>query len=147
MDGDKNSTATFSQITYTLTLEATTNGSIAANPAGPVFNSGDTVELTATPDVGYVFAGWTGDASGTVTPLTLTMDGDKTVGASFIEETAITYTLTVNVVGNGSVANNPAGTIFAEGTVVELTAAPDVDWKFDGWTPSPWHSARRGPSP
>ncbi len=39
--------------------------------------------LTATPNPGYRFTGWTGDASGPENPLTITMDADKTVGATF----------------------------------------------------------------
>ena len=39
--------------------------------------------ITAVPNPGYRFTGWTGDASGTVNPLTITMDADKTVGATF----------------------------------------------------------------
>jgi uncharacterized repeat protein (TIGR02543 family) len=42
-----------------------------------------TATITATPNPGYIFSGWTGDASGTTNPLTLTMDADKTVGATF----------------------------------------------------------------
>jgi uncharacterized repeat protein (TIGR02543 family) len=42
-----------------------------------------TTTLTATPDPGYRFTGWTGDASGTTNPLTISMDADKTVGATF----------------------------------------------------------------
>ena len=43
--------------------------------------------LTATPTPGYRFTGWTGDASGTQNPLTILMDANKTVGATFVEDT------------------------------------------------------------
>jgi uncharacterized repeat protein (TIGR02543 family) len=39
--------------------------------------------LTAVPNPGFRFAGWTGDASGSDNPLTITMDSNKTVGATF----------------------------------------------------------------
>lgn len=68
--------------TFNLTLEATTNGSITGAVSGPV-NENDTVDLTAVPDLGYTFIGWTGDASGSDNPLAVTMDADKTVGATF----------------------------------------------------------------
>ena len=42
-----------------------------------------TATLTAVSNLGYLFSGWTGDASGTDNPLTLTMDTNKTVGATF----------------------------------------------------------------
>jgi uncharacterized repeat protein (TIGR02543 family) len=43
--------------------------------------------LTATPAPGYQFDSWTGDASGTTTPLDLVMNGNKTVGATFKRDT------------------------------------------------------------
>jgi uncharacterized repeat protein (TIGR02543 family) len=39
--------------------------------------------ITATPSPGYRFTGWTGDASGTDNPLTITMNADKNIGAIF----------------------------------------------------------------
>lgn len=47
-------------------------------------NAGSTVVLTAAPDSGSVFNGWSGDCSGT-DPCVLTMDVDKTVSASFTD--------------------------------------------------------------
>ncbi|UCH98232.1 MAG: PKD domain-containing protein, partial [Candidatus Aminicenantes bacterium] len=44
------------------------------------------------------------------------------------------YTLTTNTVGNGSIDLNPAGGTYCEGTVVTLTAIPDANWEFTGWS-------------
>jgi len=41
------------------------------------------VTLTATPDPGFQFSGWSGDASGTASSTTVMMDGNKTVTATF----------------------------------------------------------------
>jgi uncharacterized repeat protein (TIGR02543 family) len=46
-----------------------------------------TATLTATGYSGYLFAGWTGDATGTVTPLSVLMDADKTITAAFDPDT------------------------------------------------------------
>jgi uncharacterized repeat protein (TIGR02543 family) len=62
------------------------------------------VTLTATPASGWSFSGWSGDASGSTNPLQVTMDGNKTITANF---TQITYTLTVNTSGQGSVTRSP----------------------------------------
>ncbi|TAF22925.1 MAG: hypothetical protein EAZ71_13430, partial [Verrucomicrobia bacterium] len=51
------------------------------------YQSGTNATLTATPSAGYLFGSWTGDATGTTNPLTLLMDADKTVGATFVEDT------------------------------------------------------------
>jgi uncharacterized repeat protein (TIGR02543 family) len=63
-----------------LTATTPTHGSITG--AGE-YDPGSTVTVTATPNAGYIFAGWTGDATGTTNPLSLTMDADKVVGANF----------------------------------------------------------------
>jgi uncharacterized repeat protein (TIGR02543 family) len=47
------------------------------------YNLGQNVQLTASPDPGYSFLGWAGDAAGTVNPLTVTMTAHKTITASF----------------------------------------------------------------
>ncbi len=63
-----------------LFVSPASNGNI---PGAGVYEAGSTVTLTASPDPGYVLTGWTGDASGSVTPLDITMNSDKTVGATF----------------------------------------------------------------
>jgi uncharacterized repeat protein (TIGR02543 family) len=65
---------------WSLTVPIATNGNVAG---GGIFDPGTTATLTATPNPGYRFAGWTGDASGTTNPLTIQMDSDKNVGATF----------------------------------------------------------------
>ena len=41
--------------------------------------------MTAVPEPGSVFAGWSGDLSGTLNPAQIVIDGDKTVTATFEE--------------------------------------------------------------
>ena len=48
-----------------------------------VYGAATQATLTATPDAGYVFSGWTGDASGTTNPLSVMMDSNKNIGATF----------------------------------------------------------------
>ena len=82
--------ATYSAVaatTYTLTLNAA-NGSVTPSPSGwngsaYVYNAGSVVQLTAYANTGYHFTNWNGDASGSVNPTTITMNGNKTVSASF----------------------------------------------------------------
>ena len=65
---------------WSLIPSATENGTFTG---GGIFDLGASATLTATPNPGYRFTGWSGDASGTVNPLTITMNADKTVGATF----------------------------------------------------------------
>lgn len=67
-----------------LTAEAAFGGNVAKDPDQSSYTSGSTVNLTATPDVGFVFTGWSGDASGTNNPLSVTMDTNKYITANFM---------------------------------------------------------------
>ena len=43
------------------------------------------------------------------------------------------YTLTVNVVGNGSVTANPSQATYAYNDTVQLTPVAATGWNFSGW--------------
>ncbi len=66
------------------TENALTGGSITG---GGNFISGSTQTLIALPSPGYIFDSWTGDASGSANPTTVLIDADKTVGATFVQDT------------------------------------------------------------
>jgi len=68
-------------IQYTLTVTAGEGGSI--DNTGDTYNENSSVTITATPDTGYTFSGWTGDASGNTNPLTVNMTGNKNITVSF----------------------------------------------------------------
>jgi V8-like Glu-specific endopeptidase len=44
------------------------------------------------------------------------------------------YTLNVNIVGNGSVSRSPDKSTYDHGDVVQLTASPGSNYRFDGWS-------------
>lgn len=69
---------------YTLTVAAV-NGSVAVSPAMPAYAEGQIVTLTAAADIGYTFCGWSGSLTGTTNPVTITMDGDKSITANFTD--------------------------------------------------------------
>jgi uncharacterized repeat protein (TIGR02543 family) len=116
---------------YSLTVNTVGNGSVS--PGSGVYTDGTTVTLTATPDEGYEFSGWSGDASGSSISTSIVMDADKSVTATFIPETnADEYTLTVSVVGMGSVT--PSGGVYDSGTVVTIAATPDAGYSFASWS-------------
>jgi len=83
MDSYKSITANFVIVQYTLTIAATTGGTTNPEPGDYVYAELTAVTITATPDSGYEFSGWSGDASGTENPITVTMDSDKSVTANF----------------------------------------------------------------
>jgi uncharacterized repeat protein (TIGR02543 family) len=69
--------------TTTFTLTTTVVGSGSVSPASGTFDQGTVQTLTATPATGYVFTGWSGSAKGTTNPLSVTMDANKTITATF----------------------------------------------------------------
>src|SRR5262249_10863003 len=75
--------ASFAIDTQTLTIDIQGNGHVVRSPSLARNDYGSTVQLTAQPDSGWVFTGWGGDASGGEPIVTLLMDGDKTVTATF----------------------------------------------------------------
>ncbi len=130
---DMNITAHFGlEGIYSLTILPPTNGSITADPPRDLYAPNENVTLTAVPALGYIFTGWTGDATGTINPFILQMTGNKTVSATF--EPAPFYNLTVLTEGPGSVAVDPPGTQFIAGTTITLTATAESGYVFTGWS-------------
>jgi hypothetical protein len=115
---NKSVTATFTQNTYSLSISTSGSGSITRDNDGP-FYYGDTVQLSAVPDSGWSFSHWSGDLSGSLNPHSITIDGNKTVVANFIQDA---YTLTVNTEGSGSVTRTPDQANYDSDTSVQLTA-------------------------
>ena len=70
--------------TYFLYVNLVGSGSVTYNGTG-VYDPGDFVHITATPAVGWEFAGWSGDLTGSASPDFILMDGNKTVTATFTE--------------------------------------------------------------
>lgn len=114
-----------------LTVHTIGGGSVSVTPEKPLYRYGDVVTLTAIPDPGWRFVGWSGDLSGSDNPITLTITDNTTVNATFTQET---YRLTIHVVGNGSVGVRPDRVTFYYGEVITLTAIPGPGWRFAGWS-------------
>ena len=75
------SSAEILTLNYSITISELQHG--AVSPSGQSYQPNTTATLTAVPSPGYTFTGWTGDASGTTNPLSILMDANKTVGATF----------------------------------------------------------------
>jgi pectate lyase len=122
---------------YTLTTanNPSAGGTVSNSPSGNSFTAGTQVTLTAVPASGYTFTGWSGGATGTTNPVTVTMDANKTVTANYTQQQQTTqYTLAVNTSGSGTVSMNPAGGTYTAGTVVAVTASAAAGWVFSGWS-------------
>jgi hypothetical protein len=143
IEGPGTITANFTPVQrYSLIVNVVGNGTVTESPDGFTFVSGNTVgylfvkgsaiTLTAVPDVNWAFQGWNGSLSGKQNPVNVTMDQSVDITATFVQVPP--YTLTVKVVGNGTVTVTPSAATYFNGTVVTLTALPSVNWAFINWT-------------
>ena len=118
-------------ITYTLTATAAEGGTV--NTTGGTYQSGDSVQVTATPNDEYVFSGWSNGS--TDNPLIVVVSSNQTISANFIK---VTYSLTTTTEGEGTITetivSSGKSTDYNSGSVVRLTAVPSSGWGFNGWT-------------
>ena len=78
-----NGTSTGADMTFATYNVLTLSALHGTVPGAGQQDANSTVILTATPDPGYVFCKWTGDATGKANPLSLLMDSDKAITAVF----------------------------------------------------------------
>lgn len=124
--------ATFAPDQYNLTVTTTGNGGVNKDPDQASYINSSSVTLTAVPASGWSFSGWSGDLTGTTNPVTVTMDGNKNVTATFSQ---IMKTLTVTSGANGSVSQPGTGTYsYSAGSLVNLQAVADSGFAFVNWT-------------
>jgi hypothetical protein len=153
MTSGRTITATFI-VVKTLTVSRSGSGTVASAPSGiscgtactAPFTPGTVVTLTPTPDTGNVFAYWSGACTGKLATCVVTMNTDTTVEAVFVPQKTTQNKLTITKVktakGDGTVTSSD-GTIhcgtdcsesFYPNTPVVLTATPNADSVFTGWS-------------
>jgi hypothetical protein len=137
MSGNRSVTAAFNLKTYFLTATAGLNGSITPSGSTTV-NYGGSQTYTITPASGFQVAEVRVDGIpvGAPTSYTLnTITAAHTIAATFAKKTE-THTLIVSNVGfgKGIVVAIPSGSSFSSGTEVILTASPDSNSVFAGWS-------------
>ena len=114
-----------------INLGGTGSGKVILDPPGGIYEQGTSVTLTAIPDQGNTFKGWSGDIKSTENPVTIIMESDKGINAEFIPQ--IKYTLAVWSIGSGLVEFDPPGGAYAESTIVRIHAIPNDGWEFSHW--------------
>ncbi len=124
--------ANFATSGFSLNVVAV-NGTVLKVPSKTNYNSGEIVVLTATPATGYTFTGWSGDATGSTNPVSVTMNGNKNITANFTALLPNTFTLNT-IAMNGAVVKNPNLTAYNNGAIVQLTATANSGFTFTGWS-------------
>ena len=144
MDAPKTVTANFTQSQYTLTVSPNPSaaGLTTKNPNKSTYVQGEQVSLTATANNGYAFSNWTGGATGSSNPVSITMNGNKTVTANF---TAVPETISVPTTPSGPNSGTTGVSYsYASGGSSSNLGHPvqyQFDWKGDGTDLSPWGSS------
>ena len=109
-------------------------GGVVSTPGGTL-NEGTVISITATPNNGYEFIGWTGSPE-TSNVINITLYSNITLTANFqlieVAETQFTATITA---GTGGAVSTAGGTL-NEGTVISITATATEGYEFIGWTGS-----------
>ena len=129
MDAPKTVTGTFRPLLRRGVFPAG-SGTITTSPAGPAYEYGSVITVTAVPNSGWAFDFWSGDLSGTGAVTTLTMDGPKAVTATFRP----ILTRHVFPPGSGTITADPVGPSYTYNSVVTVTAVPYDGWVFNSWS-------------
>jgi hypothetical protein len=115
-----------------ITIQQPQNGEIIVEPLKDEYTYGETVTIRALGDSGYRLGNWTGHFSGTQNPIVFDITKNVTVGAAFVPGPQ--PTLTVNVVGQGTVDIQPKKNQYLYGELVTLTPRPANGYLFAGWS-------------
>lgn len=108
---------------YTLAIAVSGSGTVTKSPDLASYNSGSTVTLTAVPAQGFVFSGWSGDATGTAVPLTVTMDANKAIRANFTPSSGLQQVTSFTLVNSSNEQDIQALT---EGSIIGLASLPST---------------------
>lgn len=155
IDSDTTVTAVFTRLgaQYIVGVSKIGAGTITSTPGGifcgtacnGIFTEGTTLSLTAKPETGYVFSGWSGDCKGTNESCTLSVSSPMAITATFTELPK--YLMNIKkpiggilvdgrgLVNCGGINRQCSGTFSS----ISLTATPNPGYTLKKWIgcPSP----------
>ncbi len=138
LSANRNFVANFVINTYTLNVTAV-NGTVVKNPNQATYNHGTSLTLTATPNAGYAFSSWSGDATGTNNPLTVNMNANKNITANFTLLPPPPSKLGSAAMfgafgGNAGITNQGLNTVINNGSIGTTAASTLITGFHDGTT-------------
>ncbi len=135
---DSNSLSPYSAIydqSFSVTFQAGANGSISGDTNQTISYSFDSTSVTAVAVTGYRFSRWTGDFNSITNPLTIqNVTKSMTILAEFEEKTNDIWTVRFVSAGNGTISGNSTQQIPDGDSCTSVTATPDANYRFSGWT-------------
>ena len=125
------SASAYAAASYTLTYTAGANGTIVGTSPQTVEEGSDGTEVTAVPNFGYRFVGWSdGSTENPRTDYYVTADVDVT--AEFVLTSY--YTLTYTAGPNGTIVGVSPQIVEEGSDGTEVTAVPNFGYRFVGWS-------------
>jgi hypothetical protein len=103
-------------------------GHISVSPRANGYTAGQMVSITATPNTGSTFNGWSGSAGGTQNPLSVTLNTNSVIYANFSTNNSLSF-------------REGPGTGFAEGAEVDIAGELGIHYQLQvstnllDWTP------------
>jgi hypothetical protein len=124
--------AHFAIVTYTLAISASAGGTTNPTPGTYIYEAGSYASVTALPSANYMFSHWVLDGSpaGSANPISVLMNANRTLQAVF---SIINYTLTITASAGGTTSPVPGTYVYASGSDVQVTALPNLNYKFVRW--------------
>lgn len=129
MNSDKQIVAQFKRLQSTVQVTSNPSDGGTVRPASGTFDTGTTTSFAVTPNSGYRFLNWGGDASGNTNPLNMPINTNKILTANFIKQ----YTLSISDDPNAGTVSQTGG-IYDAGATVNLSATPVFPYAFSSWS-------------
>jgi len=132
---DTSITANFTQDEHTLSVavDPLEKGTVTIDPVKDTFHYGDEVTLIPTAIPGWSFSSWSGDASGTLTPLLFKITDDTSITANFTQDEH-TLSVVVDPLEKGTVTIDPIKDTYHYGDEVTLIPTAIPGWNFSSWS-------------
>ncbi|MES2268388.1 MAG: ice-binding family protein [Bacteroidota bacterium] len=122
-------------------LTTKSNPAIGGSTTGSgAYNAGTNAVVTATANPGYNFTSWSGDASGSANPLTVSMNANKQITANFTLIVVIPPPTLGNAAkfgafgGNAGITNQGLNTVINNGSIGTTAASTLITGFHDGTT-------------
>ena len=131
-------------VNYTLMTSVSPSGagSVNLSPAGGTYVSGTVVTLSATANSGYAFSSWTGNITGTISPATIVMNGNKNITANFYAAVGQLFSddfeSWATTKGTWDSVTNDAGNIITPETTYSNSQIKSLHTKVNASTLSPY---------
>ncbi len=115
-----NFTVSLNENIFRLNIDTEGLGSVKINPDSNYYHAGTDVSLAAVPDSGWEFESWSGDLSGSTSPVNLTIDGNKNITAKFKNPNGGTIDLQIKSSSDDAEEKVGEGKVYLKSSDLEL---------------------------